>query len=722
MTPLARSLAVNGTLLVLALGSLALVLVTERAPTTAEVESRRQHLFERFEEDLVDGLELKHDGALTIVRGDTEARFLITAPVEAVAEEATVDQLLREARFATWLRRLPEEDVDAERMGLDPAVASVTFSVAGERLELAVGGDASSPPGARYVRVRDGRGEHVYVVSSSTAESLTPQLADFRIQRLLPVPESELSAMEFSSPRGHVRLERQGRWRLVGAHGAVRLDPSAMARLFLQFARTEARDFVDLERAREAQSKDEDTVTVKLFGSKPEQTSELALGGKCPFDAGLTVAWRKAPEPIAACIQSDLETAFLDHPELLLDRKLFALRLDEVEEVRLESGAARLEFARKGEGYVMRAPKTGDVDKRAGDARLLGLLEARGNLLPKGDATFEPIARASIVRSGVRESERRTEVVELGSLGQHPFVARRADDGALIEVDEVTRASFGVDALMLRSPLLFEVEADDIREVEVHWVEGRDAPRVQRVRQPQRGIFELEAPEGYEVDSGLALDLVDALHHLEVSEWVSETLEPRFGLDKPTLTCRVRLEGRDEPRVLELGASASGGVYGTLDRDGVFVLPRSVRELLTTWVVDRSPFMLETDRLESVELSAEDRRLELTRVGMSFVQTNSGPAVSPTRIVDLLDALSLLRTEALVTPSDPRPEHGTQKPRLRVVAKLRGESGQQGEVRRFTIGNADTLLDAAIFYAWPDGAHAVYALPRESVRRILNLW
>jgi hypothetical protein len=722
VTPLTKSLVVNGTLVALALASLALVVITESEPTSAELESRRQHLFERFEEEMVDELSIEREGKLQIVRGDGDARFLITAPVQAVAEEATVDRILRELRFATWLRRIPTEDVDRKRMGLDAPSMSLGLTLGETHVALSLGGNAQSPEGARYVEVTDRRGTQVYVISGAAAEALSLELADFRIQRLLPVGESQLAAIELSSARGQLRLERRGRWRSVGPSGATRLDPTAMDRLFLQFARTETRDFIDLEAAQRAQEKAE-LVTLKLFGTKPEETSELTLGGKCPFDDGATVAWRKTPEPLAACIQSDLETAFLERTELLFDRKLFAMRTDEAEEVRIESGERKLDFARKGEGYVMRAPMSGDIDKRAGDARLTSLLQATGTLLPREPNTpFEVIARAAITRSGQREGDRVTETVELGKGDRDALVARRLDDGALLELDEGARALFGVDTLMLKSALILDVAAEDMSAVDVRW---RDAggEHAQHVRQPQRGVFELDRPEGFEVDSGLATDLIDGLHQLEINQWVSESFDPHFGLDAPTLVCTLTIDGLTMPRVLELGASApGGGVYGSLDRAGVFIVPRGLRELLTTWVVDRSPFLLETERVERLELSTEERRVTLTRVGTGFVQSSPGPVVNPTRVVELLDAFSLLRTEGMVSPGPADPSQGLRAPLLRVDATLRGDLAGAPEHRRFTIGSADTLGEVSVFYAWPNDGSAVYALPRESVRRIMNLW
>jgi hypothetical protein len=712
MSPIARSVVINWTLIALAAVSLGFVVATREVPTSSELEVRKQHLLERFLED--DVLRVELSNGTTIVRGDDEARFRLTQPIEAVADDAAVDRLLRAARFATWLRRVAPEDVDDRAMGLAEPEFTTTFELRGARYEVRVGKPTPAPENSRYVSVSDGEERHTYVCSESTASALSPRAADFRLQRLLPEASSELTRVELERGERKVVLVKDQGFRFEGAFGGARLDPALVDRLFLQLARTEPGDFLDTKEALALQRASGELVTLRYFGSAAHPGGEITLGGKCPKRPERILALRTAPEPIAACVQSDLESAFIERPELLLDRKLFRLRPDEVEEIRVEAGGALLEYARSGDGFRMRAPESGDIERQVGLARLQLLIGARGEWLDPVAVTepFTPRASARVMKAAVADRDRHVEVVQLGSLGSRDLVVRREGDGAFLAIDESSARAFSVDALMLRKRTLLSVPAEDIKRVEIGWDDQR-----QVVTQPSRGEYELEEPRGFEVDDGLASDLVETLRELSASEWISESKdESRF---ERSIVCTLTLASSEEPEVLELGDLAPGGVFATLGK-GTFLLPRSVRERLLTWVVDRSVFTLDTDALEELELLSRGRRLLLERLGTGFVQRAGSSDPSAGQILELMDALSLLRAEGLVEAGKATSLHGADSPSLVVRATLR--QGAERRTHRFIVGTSDAVGDVAAYYAWPADGHGVYALPRESVRRILELW
>lgn len=715
MTPTAKSIVINWTLVALAAVSLALVVLTRETPTSNELEGRRRHVLAQFDEAQVSRIELST--GVTVVRGDGDPRFRLTAPLEAAAEDSAVDRLLRAVHFATWLRRVAPEDVTDQATGLDSPELTLAFDHDGRRIELALGGSAPSPPRARYLRVSDGSESATYVVSESTAKELSPVTGDFRVQRLLPARTSDIARLEFARGDQRVALVNDRGFRFETAFGGARLDPELVDRLFLQLARTTPEDFIQTERALSILAQARAAVTLTFSGKTVSDSGQIVLGGICPDRPERIVAVRTRPEPIAACIQSDLEVAFVERPELLLDRQLFRTRVDEAEEVRIDAGTVRLEFARRGDGFQMRVPETGEIAREVGLARLESLLGARGEWLDPEvlRGSFQKRTTAAVTESAVADADRGVETVELGSIDDLPFVVRRLDDGALLQVDPGTSRAFSVDALMLRSRSLLKVPAESIRSVEIAWGEFR-----QRISQPSSGVFELEHPEGFRVDDGLASDLVNGLRQLEASEWVSEAVTSEFGFEDRPLVCTLELAEPERTVVLELGGPAPGGVFATLDRNGTFVLPRTVRDQLTTWLVDRSAFMLDTAPLERLELDTSDRRLVLERLGTGFVPRGSTASTSAGRIVELLDAFSLLRAEAMINPGRPTPAHGSRSPTLTVTATT--SDGKERTTRRYAIGNADTFGDLAVYYAWPLDTDGVYLLPRESVRHILDLW
>lgn len=720
VTPTVRSLVLNWALVAVALSSLAAVVATRDTVTSEETELRARHLFLQFDETSIQKLRIAGDPPLVVVRSSGEQRFEITEPVNAAAEEATVDQLLRALRFATWLREVPKQDADRKALGLDPAQTSIELTHGHEQLELRLGGSAPAPSGARYVEIRGGQRPGVFVVGESTARDLTPELSDFRVQRLIPVSREQLVQVDVASKGVLVSVGRGNTrgWHFLGRFGDARLDPTALDRLFLQFARVEREDFVDVEVARSAQ-KEADTARLTFVGKGEPKEVRMVVGGRCTERKGGILALREAPEPIAACIDSDVERALLDRPELLLDRKAFRLREDEVEAFRIENGKDVLDLARKEDHFVMREPKRGDVERPAGLGRLSRLLDIRGQWLDPTtiEAEFQARGRVSLTQASARESEDSLDELEFGSLGDREQVVRRLEDGALLAVDTATAGAFAVDALTLRSRTLFELQAKDVTSVAMNF----DGVR-QRFVQPRAGTFELQEPEGLEVDTALANDVVDVLRSLEAVEWVGSAREDRFGLDaKNASSCEFTEAGNEKPHRLVMGAPAPrGGFYASLDDGDVFVLSRSQKETLSRWVVDRSGFMLDTESVEKLQVTARGRSVTLERLGGSFVQTAGDTSMSEGAITELLDGLSLLRAEGLVTLKNPGPEHGSEQPVLKVEAWLRPDPVAPARRIAWHIGAADTFDDVAVYFAWSVPSHGLFALPRDNVRRLLE--
>ena len=89
---------------------------------------------------------------------------------------------------------------------------------------------------------------------------------------------------------------------------------------------------------------------------------------------------------------------------------------------------------------------------------------------------------------------------------------------------------------------------------------------------------------------------------------------------------------------------------------------------------------------------------------------------------ELLDVLETLRTEAAVHLGPATPGEGLRKPILTAMVRRLSIENVGMPPLRFSVGSRDSFNDASIYYARLASVNATYALPREQVQRLLDLF
>jgi len=188
---LRRARLMNLGLLGGALLSVGVVVWTERVPTHFEQEVRQRHLLAVFRREDVQRIELRRGDQRTVIvrraksalaeslelgeagaqgadEGDLpESEWSLAEPFETDADPVPVDQLLGNLQYATWERQVDAAPAEA------PSVAQPELSVTLDRVSyrMRLGGDAVSPPGARYVEVfSEASGARTFVVKKRLAD------------------------------------------------------------------------------------------------------------------------------------------------------------------------------------------------------------------------------------------------------------------------------------------------------------------------------------------------------------------------------------------------------------------------------------------------------------------------------------------------------------------------------------------------------------------------
>jgi hypothetical protein len=688
-----------------------LYLVDRDRVTTTESDARKRNLLRAFRRAEITEIVVEDpsDTVRVVRRGDDAGDTMYFLGSGEVADQVAVDKLLGVLEFATAERRL-EGDVDRRAMGLDAPRARVTVSMGALTYRLSIGAPAPAPAGAAYAEVA---GEGVVVVSRDLVTELTRPHSAYRGKTLVPYLSSSLSELRIEGAGGTrtFTVGPWGGWRVALEGGQkVRVDRDAWDRLLSSLAEVRAEAFTTEAEADRVLAAAPDKIRLTMIpkdGAQPRAI--LDLGGECPGQADDAVAVRVEPAPKkAACVPKGVLAPLSTALGRLVDRHVFSPRPDEMEAVTLSAQNQRLELARSGTGWHLRAPAEGNVESDVGQAftRTLSELSAERVVTDKAPESLgfaAPRGTATITKVGAAENAP-SETVELGAEAGEFAYARRVTDGAILELTRDAALALVPSSFTLRSRKVVDHPIGQVTRVSI------ETPSMHQVlHRTSTGFWTLEQPSSLAVDPGLANDVAEALAQLRADRWVADRDDGSFGLDKPRAKYQLELEG-GVVRV-ETGRATSGGAFARrTDREGIFVLPTAAERTLETWAVDRSYFMFEPGDVRQIRIDRAGRRSTLEPVRPGARDAGSAERFEAARRV-----LSEARAEGLVHVGAPRGDEGFDTP-LATVTVQKGNSTIQ-----FSIGRGDAWRDTNVFYARRDGVDATFAIAQSKIRPLLDL-
>ena len=706
-----RQVLVNAALVALALGTLGVLWATRDVQTTMQGETRKSKLLVVWNKDDVSRIRLRRAGAeLELVRVDAAGEFRIARPWQERADVATVSALLGSLELASALR--PADGVAAEAAGLGTPGLELQLEMADKTQRIRLGGPAPAPPGARYLEVVDAAGaRHVYTVSQGLVSELDLPWDKFREARLLELGRSDIGKLTIESPAGRVELAQDGSgFMLLGSGGSKQLaEGAAVEKLLTALSRLATEHFVEPELARTALGSDPLRLRLEPRDSKQAAVT-LTLGSSCPGAAEQALVLREGAgqNPKAGCVPAEVGEALRVTPTMLELSRPFSVRPDEVEELHIVAGAVRLELARKGSGFVLKLPSSGEVALDAGNQRLgeiVGIVGRRVVEPKPAELGLEPAAIAVTIRLAASdERQSRSEAISVGTPRKDGSVClKRAADGVVLCVAAEAARVFEPDASLLRSLELLTFAPSDL----LRFVLQTPSLKEQVRRNPD-GSFELLEPQGFRRDGALVSSAVQTLGTLRAERWAASQAEPAHGLSTPRLRVKVELGGSPpSERELLVGAETRGGFFASLSPDaGVFVVARASVVELETPLVDRSLCPVAPAELSRVELQLGKKQLALARRGDAW----EANGISATRAAALGETLSSLRADFALHLGPARPSEGFGKPSL--VVRF---SDARGGQRRLLVGARDTTAGTPIAYARLDGVDATFALAASTV-------
>ncbi|HEY3254065.1 MAG TPA: DUF4340 domain-containing protein [Polyangiaceae bacterium] len=709
-------------LLVLACASTVLVFATRDVVSTSDSEGREQNLFASFRSEDVTRLELLANGQkLALERSESAggaARFQLVEPVKELADPATVEKFLSTLASARALRRV-EQGPPANVQGLAKPALRVRVQTKKGLYQLALGGNAPTPEGARYVQVNvDQQPAQVLVIAKAVADDLAVELDAFRLHSLAPVNEADVTRISIASPKLNLDLERSTgtNFVLAAEHGSkILANRETLKALFFQLSRLTANSFLSEAAAEAALGPDRAHFQLELKEAKNNLRFEV--GGSCPGDATQLVVVRRAPDIQRACAARELSATLALEPSDFVDRRAFSLHSDEVEELDIAGGSSKFALVRKGSGFVLHASSETQVELEAGNQRITELLEAEGERVPfePGELPalgLEPAATSVTLRSSAaRDADVVKQVVRVGKRDQAGnLLVYREQDGVLLRIPRELSRGFASDSTLLYARKLTEFGLSSFISAEIEQKQAK-----QLLRRVNDGLV-LEEPKGFEADGVLSSDLIQALGALSAERFVADRDDGSFGLQRSSLRVHFAFkngEGLKTEHHLRFGDETALGVFASLEDDGpVFILARSVRDTCQLLLINRVLFPTSSDAFNGMTLEAHGRTLTLTRQGERLTVT---PAASfpQDRLPELLEAFGNLRAEAALHSGPALPGEGFSAPSLRLRL-----SPRQGPVQTVSFGAGDSWRSTSIFYVRVSGVDATFVMAQSKVRAL----
>ncbi|MCL2725551.1 MAG: DUF4340 domain-containing protein [Polyangiaceae bacterium] len=566
--------------------------------TTGERALRDNDVFPAWRRNELSRIEIAHEGETIVFERDakdaTSGAWRMTSPRSGRVDPAAVERLLQALEFATVLRKVS----DGPELGLDTprAAGKVTMGALVQR--FALGAPSPRPPGSSYFRVGDGT---PVVVSRELTDALLLSSDGYRDRTVVPYLTFELAKFEIVRPgeSGFVLERIDDRNFRVGSEGVL-ASRGGVDRVWEMLAQMRAESFpTDADADRLTASPRAIVTLTPKVQDKP--ASELVIGEACPGKSDSVVVVRRTPSRLTACAPRVVLETLSGVPSSLVERHLFTLHADEIEELRLEwlapqkDAPSAIEIARKAVGFHAREPFDRDLTPEEADAASelvsrIASMEAVSVARGGGAAVSSPIARVR-VRNGDHE-----ETISIGPEANGDVVLHRAYDDARLTVPHVLADVLLPRATSLRPRTLLE--------------EAQRATRiVLRCGTPQDIVdksdgFHLVEPKGYEIDSSVS-DLVDAVTRDKVSAWVSDHADdPAFGFRDSHCRVTFTLEGAHARTVVLGGRAGNDGVYGVIDGEsGVFVAPARLHELASAIYVSRAVLRAPEDEIEKVSVT-----------------------------------------------------------------------------------------------------------------------
>ncbi len=679
-------------LVVVVLVGLFIFIYERNLPSTGELKEREGRILRELDPEKVTRISITSGGATTVIERIGETRdWKLTSPVAAEAEGAVIDGLISDLEFMSAERKV-EKATGEQRKGFGLVDPELTVEIAqqGDVFKFVVG--SVSEAGGQYLAL-DGHST-VYVVDSTSLESLRRDAGEFRQRRLLGRSGGEVALMRVRTGLEPVTvLERKDEaWTVTIADGAPeRASRRAVDKVMAALEGLKALSYLEdgiAEKDLPARGFGDDAPHVD-FEREDGTGSTLVFGGPCEGeDASVQVVLLSTGTLV--CVGQAARDSILTPVEEL--RLTSPAEVDVLEVFSLEArrgGEVLVRLERDDDGeWSLTAPG----DKRPADR---GSVEALLEALNKEKAPVMQPLPGDLVVAGLDPVDA-VEIVVLDVVGdevaslhlgvndkQEITFRRKGEDGyGVVGQSPVLAAAGHPWAYLNRSVLrrdYFEAVRLDLSGPIKHSVLKRE------------GTWVLEAPS-IAADAADVRDTVETFSALTALTFVADASPASlalYGLTQPEWTVTVTYGDEDAPPAppaadgstdgpatsgtpvrLLLGKSAGDGRAAFLEGgDAIMVLSDQVVERLTRPLADKGALAQAASDAASIVLARKGQS-ETFSVSAGRVEAHTAGTAGLFALEDVrtfLEKLLSLRAAAVVSYGDPAPKTGLASPVLRVT-------------------------------------------------------
>ncbi|NIA21472.1 MAG: DUF4340 domain-containing protein, partial [Anaerolineaceae bacterium] len=662
-------------------------------------------------------------GKFALERADYKWRLV--EPVDGPGNRIQADLLARLLAEMSYQRTLKLDPEKLKQVGLDPAVATVRFTVRikdqkknkdkdkddegdgeptyrTETHDLEIGKQTGLGTD-RYTYVRVKGKDQAYLVDGQLHEVVTAELHEFRDKNLFDFGPGRIAGVTVVSKHGEVAAERTGsRWTitapvrargdaeaidgLVGAATGLKVDSFVTdaledpARYGLQEPRLtiSLQEKVAKPAARKESAEKDDQQ--KGDQEEPQPVVHTLIVGSNADVSGTKVFARLKGSPTVVTLK--------DSKVRELEKDLFALREKraiplegyKVEHLAIDLDGSAVVLDKSGGRWQIQVPEKAAAE----DGQVSDLIERMGELKINKfvDGADPKDAKLGFDKPyGTITFRHRGDVKDTSVL-----VGRNAKADQMWVLDVGTRVAGRVDPADV-TPLkrtwldLLKREiwkaGDDQRTSKLTWTRDGETVTIVNTGSREKGVWKMTSPLAQDLDGEKASKLAEKFDRLEAQKFLGRAEKAAdFGLDKPQLRLEVTISSAAEPEksvTHTLLVTEAGGRCRAMTEGGrlVFEISKELIEELDKPLTSKAWSEFDKERVIRLEVRGPNFELNFNRNGDQWSVDNvEGFSANSMRVRWVLGDLAKLEAKRVVRYSTKDlAQYGLDKPAWRFRVK-----------------------------------------------------
>jgi len=709
-----------------------IVFFERHRPTTAELSRRQTRVLEEFNRESVTSIALAMTGQEKIKLLWHEDDWKIESPKKLEADPTSVESILTTLDYLSKERVIEEKGARSmPQFGFADARLNAEVGIGDETIGLVIGNDA----GEKNVYLAlEGQDDEVYVVSRDVLESLGRPLDELRSRELVDIDQADISQMEIaaSATGGFQITNENGVFRLKGPP-VVRADDRRVREITAELAPLTARRFVaDDASADDMAAYGLDSPAARLQidwnpdsdGKKnTHKLTALIIGSQCRDSSNETYASIEGSGTVV-CISDRLARVLASPVESFRDMRLWNYRKDDVSSVRIRKDGEELHIARDDEyesEWKIKGAADIKADARAVSSLLSRFLDARAVDMVEKDSAGADFENADMTVSiSVPDSQQQVDFVRQKD---RMFAARHSGDfGHEEEVALMLPGAFldqtEVDPLAHRDRKIIEEDSIDAN---LLVIDGKVTQTVEKKDGTWRLISPIEAP----ADGPDTRELVSMLCELEAVRFISDEVQPGFGLEKPAYVLNLAFgtksgntdAGKGAGGIaIEIGTQSprGDGYYARLASDKkspVFIAASTLVEKIEKPLLDRTLLQIEDAFARKVVIEKGGEKIVLSKHDDEW-ESGDARSIDSERVHNALQKLATSRTLAGAGFGPATPLQGLDPFSMRLAVETEGGNEDENIVV-IEIGAPAQVDGEKGYYARKKGVDATVVIPSD---------